>query len=99
MYRGRLSLFQERGPNDISRSPRGHDMPETGQRFRGLALRLRAEDAHQRVCPALRLGLKPRRVGGVRRRQAPARFLALLAVVGVVGVALAVDLVTDHPSL
>src|SRR5829696_6017459 len=48
---------------------------------------------------ALRLSLEPRRVGGIRSREAAPRFLDLLAVIGVVGVALAVDLVADHLGL
>src|SRR5215207_2699355 len=74
-------------------------MPETGLRFRGLALGGRAQHSGEGVRGALRLDLEPRRVSGVRRRDAPPRFLDLLAVVGVVGVALAVDLVTDHLGL
>src|SRR5215212_10626107 len=74
-------------------------MPETGLRFRGLALGGQAQHSGEGVRGALRLGLEPRRVGGVRRRDAPPRFLGLLAVIRVVGVALAVDLVTDHLGL
>src|SRR4051812_8412254 len=74
-------------------------MPKTGLRCRGLALGGRAQHWSEGVRGALRLGLEPRRVGDVRRRKPPPRFLDLLAVIGVVGVALAVDLVTDQLGL
>ena len=74
-------------------------MPETGLRFRGLALGGRAQHSGEGVRGALRLSLYPRRIGGIRSREAAPRFLDLLAVIGVVGVALAVDLVADHLGL
>src|SRR5436190_7417570 len=81
------------------RRRRRQDMPETGLRFGGVALGGRAQHSGEGVRGALRLDLEPRRVSGVRRRYPPPRFLDLLAVIRVVGVALAVDLVTDHLGL
>jgi len=54
-------------------------MPETGLSFRGLALGGRAQHSGERVRGALGLDLEPRRVRGVRRRDAPPRFFDLLA--------------------
>ena len=71
-------------------------MHETGLRFRGLAQGGRAQHSGEGVRGALRLSLYPRRIGGIRSREAAPRFLDLLAVIGVVGVALAVDLVADQ---